>query len=168
MVIQKISDLSGADLMDVMESMSDESGLAGPSGSVKSIHSAISDVVSSINDGEISLEDVEKFVDGFGSPPNTSAKYLVNSIKSHANLLKSSIRSASSPLTERPDYGDGGASLPRGETAQSQTGVIKKTPGKGYCVKSEKNPDWKSGGCYPTREEAEERLKHIEKMKHMK
>lgn len=44
------------------------------------------------------------------------------------------------------------------------TSVIRKTPGKGYCVKSEKNPGW-SGGCYPTRGEAEKRLNQIEYFK---
>lgn len=54
------------------------------------------------------------------------------------------------------------------ETAQQeQQGYTKKTPGKGYCVKSEKNPDW-SGGCYPSKGEAKERLKQVEKFKHMK
>jgi hypothetical protein len=48
-----------------------------------------------------------------------------------------------------------------------ETGVVRKTPGKGYCVKSEKNPDW-SGGCYPTKGEADDRLKEVEKFKHMK
>ena len=36
-----------------------------------------------------------------------------------------------------------------------------------WCVRSENNPDW-SGGCYPTRSEAEERLRQVEKFKHMK
>lgn len=45
------------------------------------------------------------------------------------------------------------------------TGVVKKTPGKGYCIKSEKNPDW-SGGCAPTKGEAEKRLKQVEFFKH--
>jgi hypothetical protein len=48
---------------------------------------------------------------------------------------------------------------------ESVTGVVKKTPGKGYCVKSEKNPDW-SGGCAPTKGEAEKRLKQVEFFKH--
>jgi hypothetical protein len=47
------------------------------------------------------------------------------------------------------------------------TGVVKKTPGKGYCVKSEKNPDW-SGGCYPTKAEADDRLGEVEAAKHAK
>jgi len=51
--------------------------------------------------------------------------------------------------------------------AGEQTGVVEKTPGKGYCVKSEKNPDW-SGGCYPTKGEAKERLKEVERAKHAK
>jgi hypothetical protein len=48
-----------------------------------------------------------------------------------------------------------------------KTGVVKKTPGKGYCVKSEKNPDW-SGGCYPSKGEANERLEQVEAAKHAK
>jgi len=43
---------------------------------------------------------------------------------------------------------------------------VKKTD-KGYCVKSKKNPGW-SGGCYPTRPEAEKRLSEVEMFKHMK
>lgn len=73
---------------------------------------------------------------------------------------------ASSPLTEQPDYGSGGASVPRGTVSQQeQHGVVEKVKGKGYCVKSEKSPDW-SGGCYPTRGEAEGRLKQVEYFKH--
>jgi hypothetical protein len=50
---------------------------------------------------------------------------------------------------------------------QEETGVVKKTPGKGYCVKSEKNPDW-SGGCYPSKGEAKKRLNQVEFFKHKK
>lgn len=50
---------------------------------------------------------------------------------------------------------------------RDQTGVIRKTPGKGYCVKSEHNPDW-SGGCYPTMGEAKKRLEQVEAIKHVK
>ena len=49
----------------------------------------------------------------------------------------------------------------------SQQEYVKKTPGKGYCVKSEKNSDW-SGGCYPSKGEAKDRLKQVEQFKHMK
>lgn len=47
------------------------------------------------------------------------------------------------------------------------TGVVRKTPGKGYCVKSEKNPDW-NGGCFPSKGKAEKRLKQVEFFKHKK
>jgi hypothetical protein len=50
---------------------------------------------------------------------------------------------------------------------QEQQGYIKKTPGKGYCVKSEKNSDW-SGGCYPSKGKAKKRLQQVEQFKHMK
>lgn len=43
---------------------------------------------------------------------------------------------------------------------------VKKEKGK-YCVKSEHNPDW-SGGCYDTKEEANERLRQVEAAKHAK
>ncbi|HKZ42214.1 MAG TPA: hypothetical protein VJ044_14720, partial [Candidatus Hodarchaeales archaeon] len=43
--------------------------------------------------------------------------------------------------------------------------IIVKEKGK-YCVKSPKNPDW-SGGCYDTKEEAEDRLDEVEMFKHM-
>jgi len=68
----------------------------------------------------------------------------------------------SQPLSDRPDYGSHEV-----VSQQEETGVVRKTPGKGYCVKSEKNPDW-SGGCYPTKGEADDRLKQVEKFKHMK
>ena len=68
----------------------------------------------------------------------------------------------SQPLSDRPDYGSREVVSQREET-----GVVRKTPGKGYCVKSEKNSDW-SGGCYPTQGEANDRLKQVEKFKHMK
>ncbi len=45
------------------------------------------------------------------------------------------------------------------------TSVVRKTPGKGYCVKSEKNPDW-NGGCFPSKGEAEKRLNQVEYFKH--
>lgn len=48
-----------------------------------------------------------------------------------------------------------------------RTSVIRKNKKGEYCVKSESNPDW-SGGCYSTKEEAEERLKQVEMFKHMK
>lgn len=74
------------------------------------------------------------------------------------------------PLSERPDYGTREMVSQEQEThindTQEQQGIIKKTPGKGYCVKSEKNPDW-SGGCYPTKGKAENRLKDVEMFKHM-
>jgi hypothetical protein len=38
--------------------------------------------------------------------------------------------------------------------------VIRKEKGE-YCVRSPNNPDW-NGGCYPTEEEAEDRLKEVE------
>jgi len=44
--------------------------------------------------------------------------------------------------------------------------IIKKEKGQ-YCVRSPKNPDW-NGGCYPTKEEAEKRLKQVEFFKHKK
>jgi hypothetical protein len=53
------------------------------------------------------------------------------------------------------------------QSQQEQVGYVKKTKGKGYCVKSEKNPDW-SGGCYPTKAEADKRLQTVEMFKHMK
>jgi hypothetical protein len=53
------------------------------------------------------------------------------------------------------------------DDSDEHTAVVKKTPGKGYCVKSEKNPDW-SGGCYPTKAKAEKRLDEVEMFKHMK
>ena len=85
------------------------------------------------------------------------------------NLLRIAARIAAQPLSDRPDYGDGGAAVPRGEVVsqQEETGIVKKTPGKGYCVKSENNSDW-SGGCYPTKGEANKRLEQVEAAKHAK
>jgi hypothetical protein len=53
------------------------------------------------------------------------------------------------------------------ESAMERTSYIKKVPGKGYCVKSRKNPRW-NGGCYPTKEQAQKRLSQVEMFKHMK
>jgi hypothetical protein len=53
------------------------------------------------------------------------------------------------------------------QSQQEQVGYIKHEKGKGYCVKSEKNSDW-SGGCYPSKGEAEKRLNQVEMFKHMK
>lgn len=85
------------------------------------------------------------------------------------DLLALSARVAlTQPLSDQPDYGSGDAAVPHGETTSQQedTSKIVKTPGKGYCVKSEKkNSDW-SGGCYPSKGEAEKRLKQVEYFKH--
>lgn len=52
--------------------------------------------------------------------------------------------------------------------AEGQTGVVEKTPNKEeWCVKSEHNPDW-SGGCYPSKTKADERLGEVEAAKHAK
>jgi len=50
-------------------------------------------------------------------------------------------------------------------SGMQEQGVVRKTPGKGYCVKSEDNSDW-SGGCYPTKGEAKKRLNQVEYFKH--
>jgi hypothetical protein len=44
------------------------------------------------------------------------------------------------------------------------TSVIRKEKGE-YCVRSPDNPDW-NGGCYPSKEKAEERLRQVEYFKH--
>lgn len=61
------------------------------------------------------------------------------------------------------------ARIAEDQTAQQeQTGVVRKTPGKDeWCVKSEKNPSW-SGGCYPSKAQAEKRLQTVEFFKHKK
>lgn len=53
------------------------------------------------------------------------------------------------------------------DDSDERVSYVKKVPGKGYCVKSKGNPDW-SGGCYPTKAEAEKRLNQVEMFKHMK
>jgi hypothetical protein len=42
-------------------------------------------------------------------------------------------------------------------------GVIRKEKGE-YCVRSPNNPDW-NGGCYPSKDKAEDRLKQVEYFK---
>jgi hypothetical protein len=42
--------------------------------------------------------------------------------------------------------------------------VIRKEKGQ-YCVRSPNNPDW-NGGCYDSKEKAEDRLKQVEFFKH--
>lgn len=44
------------------------------------------------------------------------------------------------------------------------TAVIRKEKGE-YCVRSPNNPDW-NGGCYSSKEKAEERLRQVEYFKH--
>lgn len=89
------------------------------------------------------------------------------------NLLRVAARVAAlaQPLSERPDYGDSDTAVPRGDrtSQREETGVVKKTPGKDeWCVKSEKkDSDW-SGGCYPSRGQAEKRLHQVEYFKHRK
>ena len=75
------------------------------------------------------------------------------------DLIRISRRVASS-LSDRPDYGKGGAAVPRG-----QVSYVSEEDNE-YCVKSEKNPDW-SGGCYDMKPEADSRLKQVEVMKHI-
>jgi len=48
--------------------------------------------------------------------------------------------------------------------ARYKRAVIRKEKGE-YCVRSPNNPDW-NGGCYPSKEKAEERLREIEYFKH--
>jgi len=50
--------------------------------------------------------------------------------------------------------------------ARYKLAVIRKEKGE-YCVKSPNNPDW-NGGCYPSKEKAEERLQQVEYFKHNK
>jgi hypothetical protein len=44
--------------------------------------------------------------------------------------------------------------------------VIRKEKGE-YCVRSPKNKSW-SGGCFDTKDDAEERLREVEVLKHLK
>ena len=60
------------------------------------------------------------------------------------------------------EWGDVTASV----VARYKEAVIRKEHGE-YCVKSPDNPDW-SGGCYPSKEKAEERLRQVEFFKHNK
>ena len=84
-------------------------------------------------------------------------------IGNHMNIHRIASKISGS-LSDRPDYGEGEAALPRGD---EKTSVIRKTPGEDeWCVYSEKNPDW-SGGCTKSPEMAKERLKEVEMFKHM-
>jgi hypothetical protein len=83
-----------------------------------------------------------------------------------ANLLAIAARVAAGE--SNPDWMSAlsvGEEAEKGVAVQEDQGVVKKTPGKGYCVKSEKNPDW-SGGCYPSKGKAKERLDQVEFFKH--
>jgi hypothetical protein len=75
--------------------------------------------------------------------------------------IASRVAYMTSPLSDRPDYGTSGGSVPRGDSVA----VVVHEHGK-FCVKSPSNPDW-SGGCYDTKKEAEDRLKQVEMMKHI-
>jgi hypothetical protein len=47
----------------------------------------------------------------------------------------------------------------------SKVAIVRKTPNKNeWCVKSENNPDW-SGGCYPSKAQANKRLSEVEAAK---
>lgn len=82
------------------------------------------------------------------------------------NFIRIAARVANS-LSDRPDYGESDAALPRG-AEETNVSVVEKTPDKNeWCVKSEKNPDW-SGGCYESKGKAENRLNQVEMFKHMK
>lgn len=48
--------------------------------------------------------------------------------------------------------------------ARYKLAIIRKEKGE-YCVESPNNPDW-NGGCYPSKEKAEDRLKQVEYFKH--
>jgi hypothetical protein len=48
----------------------------------------------------------------------------------------------------------------------ARVAVIRKEKGE-YCVRSPNNPDW-NGGCYTTKDKAEDRLKEVELFKHNK
>jgi len=79
--------------------------------------------------------------------------------------IASRIAMISSPLSDRSDYGHSESSLPRGE---SKVSYVRKTKNKEqWCVYSENNPEW-SGGCYPSKTQAEERLQQVEMFKRMK
>jgi hypothetical protein len=82
--------------------------------------------------------------------------------------IASRVASLSMPLSDRNDYGSSGPSVPRGDELESRVSYVKKTPDKEeWCVKSESNPDW-SGGCYPSKTQAEGRLSQVEMFKNMK
>jgi hypothetical protein len=74
------------------------------------------------------------------------------------NLLRVAARVAANLCAEEERSGD----------PTEHTSIIRKTPDKEeWCVRSEKNPDW-SGGCYPSKAQAEQRLKNVEMFKHIK
>lgn len=49
-------------------------------------------------------------------------------------------------------------------SSEVRVAIIRKEKGE-YCVRSPNNPDW-SGGCYPSKGEAEDRLRQVEYFKH--
>jgi hypothetical protein len=60
--------------------------------------------------------------------------------------------------------GDQVVDLARRVAQRHKDAVIRKEKGE-FCVRSPDNPSW-SGGCYPTKSEAEARLKAVEYFKH--
>jgi len=89
-------------------------------------------------------------------------------MSSHLVIAARIASSMSQPLSERPDYGTRqmvSQEECQDTVSQEKESIIRKTPGKGYCVKSEDNPDW-SGGCFPSKSEAKDRLKQVEYFKH--
>lgn len=79
------------------------------------------------------------------------------------NIVRIATRLATSPLSDRPDYGsNSNVAVPRGITSD-----IVKTRGEDeWCVVSPKNETW-SGGCFGSEERAEDRLSEVEMLKHI-
>lgn len=126
---------------------------------------------------ESGIEKWKKLVDMVGDDPTyiTAEEYMAKELE-HSDELKQLLATSSPPLSQEvkgevkfmpPSPAFLLSSIAARIVAkQERTEKIVKEDGE-WCVKSEKNPDW-SGGCYKSKEKAQDRLNQVEMFKHMK
>ncbi len=99
-----------------------------------------------------------------GPPKDLSQAQLEKGIKveqEHTSDPEIAREIAYDHLTEDPEYYTKLEKIEK--KAFDQVAVIRKEKGE-FCVRSPDNPDW-NGGCYSTKEKAEERLRQVEYFK---
>lgn len=80
------------------------------------INALVLDEISRLSGADIDTAASSLLDDSDGEKPiHNAIQSLADAIHDHATLIRSKSHAASSPLTDRPDYGTGDASVPRGE-----------------------------------------------------